>query len=337
MKKNLFILLFSFNLYSQSVTFTYEGSQLGGKCTNQGCNNSYEQSILPIKLIKVDNGKIEDAAIVLHELYNLFFNLGIVYPQNCNNLNFRKCNFIKTEKTIKETVTIYELDLNRIYRGYGGRQSVYEKTIVPLTTYWFAHPNEKKEFDERGKKYEKDKLEKLEAEKKAQQFAEEQRLLIEKKKKEEEEQKIQNEFKIYKEKLNKLQSKPLSKIEKFFVGNWKFKSNDIFLNNGEITKMEEVWLVNPDRTYKYESRYKKFMEDQYYGNYHETGIFEIEEDSFGNIYVVANIIEENNKPSSRIDKMKFEEITEKKAKRIIVDKSAKYPFKLIGKKTLSEK
>jgi uncharacterized protein (TIGR02145 family) len=136
----------------------------------------------------------------------------------------------------------------------------------------------------------------------------------------------------HKIKIKELGSKPLSEIEKSFTGKWKFESKSIYMNNGEIYTMEEVWTVNSDRTYSYESRFQKFLEKSYLNEYKEKGVFEIEQDSYGDMYVVAYITEEQGKSSSRIDKMKFDEIDAKKASRTIKFNDAKYPVKLKGKK-----
>lgn len=136
----------------------------------------------------------------------------------------------------------------------------------------------------------------------------------------------------HKIKIKELASKPLTEVEKLFIGKWKFESKSIYMNNGEIYTMEEVWLVNADRTYSYESRFQKFLEKSYLNEYKEKGVFEIEQDSFGDMYVVAYILEEQGKSSSRVDKMKFDKIDAKKASRTIKFNDAKYPVKLNGKK-----
>jgi uncharacterized protein (TIGR02145 family) len=146
--------------------------------------------------------------------------------------------------------------------------------------------------------------------------------------------KWQEEIKInrHKIKINELKGKPLSDIEKLFIGKWKFKSNSIYFKDGEIYNMEEIWIVNQDRTYHYESRFQKFLEKSYLNEYIEDGVFEIEQNSFGDLIVVAYILVEQGKSSSRIDKMKFDQITAKKASRTITFEDAKYPAKLKGKK-----
>ncbi|MBP6756980.1 MAG: hypothetical protein KA210_12625 [Bacteroidia bacterium] len=330
-----YIFLFVFTANSQSsVKFTYEGEQITARCSNQGCNNWYKQDILPKKLIEVNNGRVEDAAIALYSLINYFLiNSYGINNQNCNNLNFRKCNFNKTEEIVKETLFFDENDLLRINKRYN--VDVYNINIGPLTYYFNTHPIAKREFEERGRQFEKSRLEKLEAEAKAKKYAEEQKNIEDKRKKEAEELAAQNEIRLYKEKLSKIQLKPLSENEKLFIGNWKFVSDYIFLKNGEVLIMEESWSVKSDRTYKYESRFKKYLENKYFNNYLEIGVFEIEEDTYGNIYVVANIIEEDNQPSKRIDKMKFDKLKENKAVRVIQDiADVKYPFKLRGKKMI---
>ena len=136
----------------------------------------------------------------------------------------------------------------------------------------------------------------------------------------------------YKIALDELKKKPLTEIEIGFTGKWLFQSKSIYLKNGEIYKLEEVWNVNSDRTYTYESRFKKFAENTYLGEYLEKGVFEIKKDNFGSISVVVHISEEDGKPSTRIDELKFDTLTDKKASRTLNFNEAKYPAKTVGKK-----
>ena len=133
-------------------------------------------------------------------------------------------------------------------------------------------------------------------------------------------------------KYKELKSKPLTPIENIFLGKWEFESDYVFLNNGVTIIMEENWVVNSDRTYNYEAKYRKSNENNYFKIYNEKGMFEITNDANDNLFVNAYINNEDSVTVYRIDKMKFEEITDKKAKRIVNDPSAKYPIKLKGKK-----
>jgi hypothetical protein len=129
-----------------------------------------------------------------------------------------------------------------------------------------------------------------------------------------------------------LTARPLSEIENLFVGEWVFKSKYIYLNDGQIYTLEENWLVNADRTYVYKSRFKKYLLNKYFEEFLEKVKFVIFNDTSSEILLVAHINEENGKPSSRIDKMKFDKISNTKASRTLNFKSAKYPVKTKGKK-----
>ena len=95
--------------------------------------------------------------------------------------------------------------------------------------------------------------------------------------------------------------------------------------------MEEDWVVNNDRTYVYSSKFKRVKEGTYFLDYLEKGVFEIQSDNDG-IYVIAHITEEKGKASKRIDKMKFEKLSDKKASRTLNVNGAKSPLKLKGEK-----
>ncbi len=131
--------------------------------------------------------------------------------------------------------------------------------------------------------------------------------------------------------INELKKKALTQNESLFTGKWHFESNEISLDNGITVKMEEDWVVNNDRTYSYSSKFKRVKEDTYFGDYLEKGVFEIISESDG-VYVIAHITEEKGKPSKRIDKMKFDKISEKKASRTLKMNGAKSPLKLKGEK-----
>ena len=131
--------------------------------------------------------------------------------------------------------------------------------------------------------------------------------------------------------INELKKKALTQTESLFTGKWHFESNDVSLENGVIVKMEEDWVVNNDRTYVYSSKFKRVKEGTYFLDYLEKGIFEIQSENDG-VYVIAHITEEKGKASKRIDKMKFEKLSDKKASRTLNVNGAKSPLKLKGEK-----
>lgn len=133
-------------------------------------------------------------------------------------------------------------------------------------------------------------------------------------------------------KHKELKSKELSSLESLFVGKWEFVSKSIFMKNGYILILYETWVVNSDRTYLYQSKYKEWLGKEYFDIYDEEGMFEITTEGIGDLFVTAYINKENRKTSYRIDKMKFDEISKKKASRTIYMDGAKAPFIIKGKK-----
>lgn len=133
-------------------------------------------------------------------------------------------------------------------------------------------------------------------------------------------------------KHKELKQKALTPLESLFVGKWEFESKSIFMKNGNILIMYETWIVNPDRTYVYQSKYKEWLGKEYFGIYDEEGMYEITIEGIGDLYLTAYINKENRKTSYRIDKMKFDEISKKKASRTIYMDGAKAPFVIKGKK-----
>lgn len=127
--------------------------------------------------------------------------------------------------------------------------------------------------------------------------------------------------------INGVKAKPFTETERDFIGNWEFKSSKIFTNANEILIFEEFYTVNSDRTYIYKSYFRKWLEKPIYTEYSEKGIWEIKDNTF-----YAYINEEDGKPSKRIDPLKFDNISEKKANRTLKLFNDLPPIKLSGKK-----
>lgn len=123
-----------------------------------------------------------------------------------------------------------------------------------------------------------------------------------------------------------IKNAPLSSAESNFVGKWTFESKNIYSKNGDILIFEETFLVNSDRTYSYESKFRKWLDKNYFGEYKEKGSWELKDNIF-----IAYINEENGKPSDRIDKLQFDNIGDKKASRTLLFTGVE-PVKIIGKK-----
>lgn len=117
--------------------------------------------------------------------------------------------------------------------------------------------------------------------------------------------------KDYIQMINDVKSKPYTETERDFAGNWEFKSEKIYTKD-EILIFFEEFKVNTDRTYTYKSYFKKWLENPVYKEYTEKGNWEIKDNTF-----YAYINEENGQPSKRIDPLKFDEISKKKASRTV--------------------
>lgn len=137
-------------------------------------------------------------------------------------------------------------------------------------------------------------------------------------------EKVEND---YIQRINEVKAKAFTKPETDFVGNWEFKSNKIYTQANEILIFEELLTVNRDRTYVYKSNFRKWLEKSIYQEYNEKGIWEIKDDTF-----YAYISEENGKPSKRIDNLKFDSLSGKKASRTLIISQDISPVKMNGKK-----
>jgi len=136
-------------------------------------------------------------------------------------------------------------------------------------------------------------------------------------------EKVEND---YIQMINGVKSKPYTETERNFAGSWEFKSEKIYAADGIFIFFEE-FKVQLDRTYIYKSYFKKWLETQIYKEYNEKGIWEIKDNTF-----YAYINEEDGKPSKRIDPLKFDEISKKKAIRTVEIFTDIPPVKLTGKK-----
>lgn len=136
-------------------------------------------------------------------------------------------------------------------------------------------------------------------------------------------EKVEND---YIQMINSVKSKQFTETEHNFTGTWEFKSEKIYTNDAIIIFYEDFKL-NSDRSYTYKSYFKKWLESPVYKEYNEKGIWEIKDNTF-----YAYINEENGKPSKRIDPLKFDEISKKKASRTVQLFIDTPPVKVNGKK-----
>lgn len=126
-----------------------------------------------------------------------------------------------------------------------------------------------------------------------------------------------------------VKNKPLSSVETNFIGYWELKSEKIFsnTNTNEIFVFEEFFDVKSDRSYTYRAYFRKWLEKSNIMEYNEKGLWEIKDNTF-----CAYINEEDGKPSTRIDKLKFDAISDKKASRTVKLLTDVPPIKISGKK-----